>query len=443
MFGLYANNIDKTQKKLLKSINKNGVVVCNSPAGTGKSKTIATIVADFVMKNKKVLICTKSDTAANVMHEQLRMLGGDLFALRLGRDDSNIETALLISELVTNKYQYNNEDNNFVRRMLKSRINSKIKRNLKNKEKRQGLISYSKGLLKNQKDKDNFNMLDDFFSVFICTVYQISDVMPLIKNKFDLVVFDEASQLSIAECMPCIYRGKKLLVVGDDRQLRSLKFIDKKNNQGLMVKAGLTENEQNILDVTQNSLIDWAVYNADETVLLDTQYRMRRNLFEFNNKRFYGGAVNSAKNGGDVLICKCSGVETVGVNQAEIDLIIDYISKHDEGVAVCSPFRNQVKALKDELEINFSYAELQQKNVIVGTPEELQGQERSTLIISCVVDNNSKHQLYNHLNNENRFNVMISRGIDKLILCLSTTQPKGLLKEYVSYCLGVNNEQNI
>ena len=35
---------------------------------------------------------------------------------------------------------------------------------------------------------------------------------------FDLVIFDEASQMFIESAIPTIYRGKKVIIAGDDKQ---------------------------------------------------------------------------------------------------------------------------------------------------------------------------------------------------------------------------------
>jgi superfamily I DNA and/or RNA helicase len=39
------------------------------------------------------------------------------------------------------------------------------------------------------------------------------------KDMFDLVIFDEASQLRIEDTLQCLVRGKKKLICGDDKQM--------------------------------------------------------------------------------------------------------------------------------------------------------------------------------------------------------------------------------
>ncbi|ASN22380.1 AAA domain-containing protein [Arthrobacter sp. YN] len=43
--------------------------------------------------------------------------------------------------------------------------------------------------------------------------------------EFDVVIFDEASQVMSADAVNCIYRGKQLIVAGDQKQLPPTSFF--------------------------------------------------------------------------------------------------------------------------------------------------------------------------------------------------------------------------
>jgi len=43
--------------------------------------------------------------------------------------------------------------------------------------------------------------------------------------KFDVVIFDEASQVPPSDAINCIYRGRQLIVAGDDKQLPPTSFF--------------------------------------------------------------------------------------------------------------------------------------------------------------------------------------------------------------------------
>src|SRR5674476_846111 len=44
---------------------------------------------------------------------------------------------------------------------------------------------------------------------------------------FDVVIFDEASQVTPGDAINCIYRGKALITAGDDKQLPPTSFFDR------------------------------------------------------------------------------------------------------------------------------------------------------------------------------------------------------------------------
>src|SRR5262249_50298936 len=52
-----------------------------------------------------------------------------------------------------------------------------------------------------------------------------SQLFPLKPNLFDLVIFDEASQCPVEQALPAIFRGKTLVVAGDEKQLPPTSFF--------------------------------------------------------------------------------------------------------------------------------------------------------------------------------------------------------------------------
>ena len=68
----------------------------------------------------------------------------------------------------------------------------------------------------------------EVYSKFILTLFpcwllspdNVSTLLPLQKNLFDVVIFDEASQVFIESTIPTIYRGKNIVVAGDAKQIR-------------------------------------------------------------------------------------------------------------------------------------------------------------------------------------------------------------------------------
>jgi hypothetical protein len=57
------------------------------------------------------------------------------------------------------------------------------------------------------------------FPLWVGQMRHLGEFLPFEPELFDLVVVDEASQVNIAEIIPAFYRGSRVCVVGDDKQL--------------------------------------------------------------------------------------------------------------------------------------------------------------------------------------------------------------------------------
>ena len=67
--------------------------------------------------------------------------------------------------------------------------------------------------------KDKFDILKSAFPCMICSLRDYAEYIPLEKELFDIVIIDEASQVSIAQAFPAIIRAKKMIVLGDRNSL--------------------------------------------------------------------------------------------------------------------------------------------------------------------------------------------------------------------------------
>ena len=110
---------------------------------------------------------------------------------------------------------------------------------------------------------------------------------------FDIVIFDEASQVFIESTIPTIYRGKSIVVAGDDKQLRpSATFM--KRYLGADPETIDDYSVQAALEV--ESLLDLAV-SRYESANLTYHYRSRHSeLIDFSNSAFYSSNLQIAPN---------------------------------------------------------------------------------------------------------------------------------------------------
>ena len=70
--------------------------------------------------------------------------------------------------------------------------------------------------------KKDFEKLKVAFPCIISSVRDFAEYIQLEKGLFDLIIIDEASQVSIAQAFPALIRAKKILVLGDKKQFSNL-----------------------------------------------------------------------------------------------------------------------------------------------------------------------------------------------------------------------------
>ena len=61
------------------------------------------------------------------------------------------------------------------------------------------------------------------FPCMICSLRDYAEYIPLERELFDIIIIDEASQVSIAQAFPAIIRAKKMIVLGDRKQFGNVK----------------------------------------------------------------------------------------------------------------------------------------------------------------------------------------------------------------------------
>ena len=443
-------SLNDSQKSALKEIEKNDLITVIGAAGTGKSTVITAITSHFIKHGKKVLIVSKSDHAVNVIANKINSLGCGILALRGGKKEHQIELTSHLLDVLEQKvdlteenincFDYSKEEN--IKR-LKNQKTKAIKELLADIRKKQTLILQIKNcMLKNKTKKDeimkriDFDVILEAFPCYCITSYEISNVLPLRKDMFDLVLFDESSEMDIASSIPVLYRAKKAVIVGDNKQLVSLNWLDNKKNESFLSKNEVSEELKLVWNYRTNSLFDFAQYYSQKCILLNEQYRMPANLFEFSNKHFYGDKIKSIKKADNealkkVFVADSRTMEGKTVNFQEAKQIILELKKEEyrnKSVFVLSPFKHQVELIDKLVNEVFKNRD----NIKVMTFNESQGNEADVVLISWTVVDNTPHQCMTFINNENRFNVGITRAKSKLINYYSTNKLKGLLKEYLS-----------
>lgn len=443
--------LNASQEQALKEVEKNTLTTIIGCAGSGKSSTITSIASHFIMTGRKILIVSKSDHAVDVVCNKLNTLGAGLVAMRGGRKSSQVELASRIMDLLEGKIDLtNNEKSNIIkylfnqneeeaRKLLKTKRINALNNLLANLEYRKNLIIQAKSCLtkkKSQRDKImqtiDFKPILEAIPCFCVTTGEISDVLPLEKELFDLVICDESSEVDIASFLPCAFRAKRACVVGDEKQLKSLLFMEQKKNKSFLTKHEVPADLQLVWDYAKNSLFDFCQYYTEKCIMLNEQYRMPENVFKFNNDMFYGGMIKSAKkeeiNALKKVFVNGETDKNKTINYKEAEEIIEKLKEwlkenknNNKTVAILSMFKAQVELITKAVQETISFEDIEKHNIHIGTANTAQGAEWDIVLLSWVIDNNCKHQSKTFACNPERLNVITSRCREQIINFYSAT----------------------
>ena len=396
--------------------------------------------------------------------EELSRLKRELEISKLECDERIIETRIHnignLHQLLLQIKELKKRQRKLAVDILKNRRRTSLKGLLRDQVKRQRLIVHTKAIVERKKNLQNrllededFRPLLEAFPCWCVTTYAVSGSLPMKSGLFDVVIIDEASQCDIASCFPILYRAKKAVIVGDDKQLPHLSFLEKAKEQSFLSQYEIPDKYQLMWRFRTNSMFDLANYYSMNPVLLDEHFRSSYPIIQFSNKEFYGDRIRiMTKDSGsnDVLELhhvkegRCDSDATR--NRAEVEAVIKRVHEliaDDEGnednpvsIGIISPFRGQVDLLQKALCQVLTETTIKKHQIEVGTAHTFQGDERDVMILSWAVADNSFTQSLTFLQKPNLFNVAITRARKKLICFISKdpkSLPQGLLKDYIEY----------
>ncbi|MGL6008694.1 MAG: AAA domain-containing protein, partial [Culicoidibacterales bacterium] len=221
--------------------------------------------------------------------------------------------------------------------LVKQLMNTANGRNIKSQVQKKRMIPSLRQLLA--------VFADDILTTIPCwlmTPETVADIMPLTHHLFDIVIFDEASQILVESTIPTLYRGKKIVIVGDDKQLPP---------SDLFMKRGEDDEDESdeLADAVmqEKSLLDIAKIQYADT-RLNYHYRADRSeLIQFSNAAYYNGNLDVSPDveyAASKRAIKRFKVENARfentVNEVEAQEIVKLISaifherKHDETIGI-------------------------------------------------------------------------------------------------------------
>jgi hypothetical protein len=252
---------------------------------------------------------------------------------------------------------------------------------------------------------------------------------PCNAGSIDLVVIDEASQCNLAQVLPLAYRAKRLVIVGDPKQLTPVVTIQADELRDLAGQAGLRHESLVSSHLTYGRDSAYSAFAArlsSGPQLLDEHYRCHPEIIRFCNQEFYGGQLvvlsrvdrdNDRHRGLEWR--ETSGRTERGrtgsaINRAEAEAIATWVTESGlplEDIGVVTPFREQASLIR-QLLADGPYAAVQ-----VGTAHTFQGGERDTMLFSTVLSAGSSAGTAAWVEGErNLINVAVSRARMHLVV---------------------------
>ncbi|MCA8955608.1 MAG: DUF4011 domain-containing protein [Planctomycetes bacterium] len=140
---------------------------------------------------------------------------------------------------------------------------------------------------------DSGAVLEQLKPVWLMSPLSVSDTLPLHADRFDVVIFDEASQITLEEAVPAIFRARQIIVVGDEMQLPPTSFFASKGSTAGEDDAAEELDAAVEYDLDGNSFLTHAARNL-RPCMLGWHYRSRSEaLISFSNAAFYRGGLHT------------------------------------------------------------------------------------------------------------------------------------------------------
>ena len=146
--------------------------------------------------------------------------------------------------------------------------------------------------------------------VWLMSPLSVADILPLEEKLFDVVIFDEASQIPLEDAIPTLYRARQMIVVGDEMQLAPSAYF---------ASAGSGEEEDTdnagglfVHDLNADSFLNRASAALPRTMLAWHYRSQHEALIGFCNKAFYKGQLQTVPS-----VAELSQREPIRVTKAE------------------------------------------------------------------------------------------------------------------------------
>lgn len=251
------------------------------------------------------------------------------------------------------------------------------------------------------------------YPVIMSTTYSLRQSLSE-KIYYDYVIIDEASQVDLATGALALSCAKRVIIVGDIKQLPNVVDSDMQEKTDLVFNSYKLQNPYRYSNHSLLSSILELFPNVPRTLLRE-HYRCHPKIIEFCNKKFYDNQLIVHTEYKDkrqpLLVYKTAKGNHARekMNQRQIDIIKEEIIPKEKlenvDLGIVTPYRNQTNALQKTF---------QKTSINADTVDKFQGRENEVIILSTV-DN----EISEFTDNPNRLNVAVSRAVEQLIVVVN------------------------
>lgn len=290
---------------------------------------------------------------------------------------------------------------------------------------------------------------------------------------FDLVIFDEASQIFPEDAIGAIFRGSQVIIAGDSKQMPPTNFFST-TTTGFGGDYDV-DDEQDFDEIISDSILEESAAVLPNRTLLWHYRSKNENLIAFSNREIYKNnlitfpnSVNNAPDMGVQYVYVSNGYyegngKNCNIREAQkcVMLVLDHIQKHPErSLGIIAFSEKQQTAIENAIidfrermpQYEWFFDESKDEPFFVKNLENVQGDERDTIIFSICYAKDKNGKMYmrfgplGHEGGERRLNVAITRAKCNVKLVgsilpsdidLSRTNSEGvrMLRSYIEFAM--------
>ena len=478
----FNENLDENQqeavRKALSLERECEILLIQGPPGTGKTTTITEIVKQYQRfhKHYKILITSQSNQAVDNVLEKICVSeanpNGEDKIFRIGNDKNKMSeiakkyTPEKVLDKILKENRKRIEHNTITdsNHTIESKLQALQQGFLEKLEalSSKAAINANPKTAKDKRDNETFRLFTKDIRLFFGTLLGISSWESFRDVVFDVAIVDEAGRATLSELLvPCI-KAKRIILVGDHKQLAPVVEDDVIEKLNADSKKGSYEFMADKKDVTTSlferlferieSSRDKCEYLYNFKHTLTYNYRAHKSICDLYSNAFYKGNLQTKPEitkAHNLRAFKTNAVwldtgkrskkedsqkGTGKINHCNADIIYHTLkSLKDQilesgtikDIGIITPYKAQSDLLKNKLKNIKDEYKREDISIDIGTVDSFQGSDRDMIIYDCVRSSKAKNtqqtqkkrqgSKIDFIADEKRLNVSLSRS-KKLLL---------------------------